>query len=57
MSSVLSQVLDCSTRRDIVPEVDQTLLPPTDEPIIWADCSKLKSVTRMGTDDLTRPDD
>jgi GDP-4-dehydro-6-deoxy-D-mannose reductase len=45
MSTVLSQVLERSTRRDIVPEIDARLLRPTDEPIIWADCSKLKSAT------------
>src|SRR5215831_2909741 len=37
MSAVLSRVLQRATRSDIVPEVDQALLRPTDEPIIWAD--------------------
>ena len=45
MSTVLSQVLERSTRRDIMPEIDPRLLRPTDEPIIWADCSKLTSAT------------
>jgi GDP-4-dehydro-6-deoxy-D-mannose reductase len=45
MSAVLSQVLERSTRHDIVPQVDQGLLRPTDEPIIWANCGKLKSAT------------
>jgi GDP-4-dehydro-6-deoxy-D-mannose reductase len=45
MSAVLSRVLQCATRNDIVPEVDPKLLRPTDEPIIWADCSKLRAMT------------
>jgi GDP-4-dehydro-6-deoxy-D-mannose reductase len=45
MREVLSQILQRSARRDIVPEVDPGLLRPTDEPIIWADCSKLKAAT------------
>jgi GDP-4-dehydro-6-deoxy-D-mannose reductase len=45
MSAVLSRVLRRATRRDIVPEVDPKLLRPTDEPIIWADCTKLKLAT------------
>jgi GDP-4-dehydro-6-deoxy-D-mannose reductase len=45
MSEVLARVLQRSTRRDIEPEVDPKLLRPTDEPIIWADCSKLKLAT------------
>src|SRR5215471_17938094 len=45
MSAVLSQILQRSTRRDIVPEVDPKLLRPTDEPVIWADCTKLKLAT------------
>ena len=56
MSTVLSQVLEHSTRRGIVPEIDPRLLRPTDEPIIWADCSKLKA-DRIGADDFARPDD
>jgi GDP-4-dehydro-6-deoxy-D-mannose reductase len=45
MSAVLSRVLQSATRSDIVPEVDPKLLRPTDEPIIWADCTKLKLAT------------
>jgi GDP-4-dehydro-6-deoxy-D-mannose reductase len=45
MSAVLSRVLQRATRSDIVPEVDPKLLRPTDEPIIWADCTKLKLAT------------
>ena len=45
MSAVLSRVLQRATRNDIVPEVDPDLLRPTDEPIIWADCTKLKQAT------------
>jgi GDP-4-dehydro-6-deoxy-D-mannose reductase len=45
MSTVLSRVLQSATRSDIVPEVDPKLLRPTDEPIIWADCTKLKLAT------------
>jgi GDP-4-dehydro-6-deoxy-D-mannose reductase len=45
MSAVLSRVLQSATRSDIVPEVDPKLLRPTDEPIIWADCTKLKQAT------------
>jgi len=45
MSAVLSRVLQRATRSDIVPEVDQALLRPTDEPIIWADCTKLRAAT------------
>ena len=45
MSAVLSWVLQRATRSDIVPEVDPKLLRPTDEPIIWADCTKLKLAT------------
>jgi GDP-4-dehydro-6-deoxy-D-mannose reductase len=45
MSAVLSRVLQCARRNDIVPEVDPKLLRPTDEPIIWADCSKLRAMT------------
>ena len=46
MSAVLSRVLQLATRSDIIPEVDPKLLRPTDEPIIWADCTKLKAATR-----------
>lgn len=45
MRDVLSEILQRSKRHDIVPEVDPGLLRPTDEPIIWADCSKLRSAT------------
>ncbi len=45
MSAVLSQVLQRATRRDIVAEIDPRLLRPTDEPVIWADCTKLKGAT------------
>jgi len=45
MDAVLSRVLQRATRSDIIPEVDPKLLRPTDEPIIWADCSKLKLAT------------
>jgi len=45
MSGVLSRVLQRATRGGIVAEVDPRLLRPTDEPIIWADCTKLKLAT------------
>ena len=45
MSTMLSQVLQRATRRDIVAETDPKLLRPTDEPVIWADCSRLKAAT------------
>ena len=45
MSAVLWRVLQRATRSDIIPEVDPKLLRPTDEPIIWADCTKLKAAT------------
>jgi len=45
MREVLDRVLAQSTRKDIVPEVDPKLLRPTDEPIIWADCTRLKKAT------------
>jgi GDP-4-dehydro-6-deoxy-D-mannose reductase len=45
MSVILSRVLERATRSDIVPEVDPKLLRPTDEPIIWADCTKIKAAT------------
>jgi GDP-4-dehydro-6-deoxy-D-mannose reductase len=45
MSAVLSQVLQRATRHDIVAEIDPRLLRPTDESVIWADCSKLKAAT------------
>jgi len=45
MNEVLSRVLQRAARGNIVPEVDPRLLRPTDEPIIWADCAKLKLTT------------
>ena len=45
MSDILSRVLQCATRGGIVAEVDPKLLRPTDEPVIWADCGKLKLAT------------
>jgi GDP-4-dehydro-6-deoxy-D-mannose reductase len=45
MSAVLSCVLQRATRNDIVPEIDPQLLRPTDEPVIWADCTKLRAMT------------
>jgi GDP-4-dehydro-6-deoxy-D-mannose reductase len=45
MNDILSRVLQCATRSDIVAEVDPKLLRPTDEPIIWADCNKLTLAT------------
>jgi GDP-4-dehydro-6-deoxy-D-mannose reductase len=45
MREVLSRVLDRASRASIVTQVDPKLLRPTDEPIIWADCTKLKLVT------------
>ena len=45
MRAVLSRVLRRARRSDIVHEVDPKLLRPTDEPIIWADCTKLKLAT------------
>jgi GDP-4-dehydro-6-deoxy-D-mannose reductase len=45
IEELLTQVLSRSTRSDIVSQVDKTLLRPTDEPIIWGDCTKLKIAT------------
>ena len=45
MDVVLARVLEHSMRSDIAHEVDPKLLRPTDEPIIWADCTKLKQAT------------
>jgi GDP-4-dehydro-6-deoxy-D-mannose reductase len=45
MSEVLDRVLAQSSRKGLVPEVDPTLRRPTDEPIIWADCTRLKKAT------------
>ena len=46
MNEVLARVLQRATRRDIASKVDPELLRPTDEPIIWADCTKFKLATR-----------
>ena len=48
MRAVLSRVLQRATRSDIVPEIDPQLVRPADEPIIWADCSKLTLATGWG---------
>jgi GDP-4-dehydro-6-deoxy-D-mannose reductase len=45
MREVLARVLQRATRADIEPENDPKLLRPTDEPVIWADCTKLKLKT------------
>jgi len=45
MSDVLARVTAQSIRNDIVAEVDPNLLRPTDEPVIWADCSRLRKAT------------
>jgi GDP-4-dehydro-6-deoxy-D-mannose reductase len=45
MGAVLSQVLQRATRPDIIAETDPRLLRPTDEPVIWADCAKIKAAT------------
>lgn len=45
MDDILSRVLRCAALSDIVPKVDRKLLRPTDEAVIWADCSKLKLAT------------
>lgn len=45
MREVLTRVLQHSTRAGIVPETDPKLLRPTDEPVIWADCTKLALAT------------
>src|SRR5262249_988940 len=45
MGAVLSQVLQRTARVDIVAETDPRLLRPTDEPVIWADCTKIKAAT------------
>jgi len=49
MKDILGRVLHHSTRKDIAPEVDPKLLRPTDEPIIWGDCAKLKEATGWQT--------
>lgn len=45
MNEVLSRVLQRARRNDVMPQSDPKLLRPTDEPIIWADCTKLKRAT------------
>ncbi len=45
MKDLLSRVLQRSSRNDIEPRVDPALLRPTDEPIIWGDCTKIKIAT------------
>jgi GDP-4-dehydro-6-deoxy-D-mannose reductase len=45
VGEILKQVISACKRNDIVSEVDSTLLRPTDEEIIYGDCSKLKAVT------------
>ncbi len=41
----MSRILARSTRKNIEPQVDPKLLRPTDEPIIWGDCTKMKLAT------------
>jgi GDP-4-dehydro-6-deoxy-D-mannose reductase len=43
MGEILNLVIAESRRRDVFPEVDHTLLRPTDEKIIWGDCTKLRN--------------
>lgn len=45
MGEILDLVLEACTRRDIVAETDPKLLRPTDEKIIWGDCTKLADAT------------
>jgi len=45
MKDLLSRVLQRSTRKNIEAQVDPMLLRPTDEPIIWGDCTKIKIAT------------
>jgi GDP-4-dehydro-6-deoxy-D-mannose reductase len=45
MGEILKQVISMSTRKDLKPTVDPALLRPTDEKIIYGDCSKLESAT------------
>ncbi len=45
MGHILDQVISACERDDIVPEVDAALLRPTDEKIIFGDCSKLTALT------------
>ncbi len=41
----VSRILARSTRKNIEPQVDPKFLRPTDEPIIWGDCTKMKLAT------------
>jgi len=45
MGDILDQVLAVCERDDIVPNIDPNLLRPTDEKIIYGDCSKLTAAT------------
>jgi GDP-4-dehydro-6-deoxy-D-mannose reductase len=45
MQEVLDTVLRLSTRHDLDVKVDPALLRPTDEKIIWGDCSRLQAKT------------
>jgi GDP-4-dehydro-6-deoxy-D-mannose reductase len=46
MGEILKQVIYACTRDDVImPEVDPALLRPSDEKIIYGDCSKLKAAT------------
>ncbi len=45
MRDILGRVLSLSARKDIVHRVDPALLRPTDEPVIWGDCGKLREAT------------
>jgi len=45
MNEVLARVLQRAHRTGIGIEVDPMLLRPIDEPVIWADCTKLKLAT------------
>jgi GDP-4-dehydro-6-deoxy-D-mannose reductase len=45
IKEILGRVLHYAKRKDIKPEIDPKLLRPTDEPIIWGDCTKLKEAT------------
>ena len=45
MGEILAQVISQCERDDITPEIDPALLRPTDEAIIYGDCSKLSAAT------------
>jgi GDP-4-dehydro-6-deoxy-D-mannose reductase len=49
MKDILGRVLHYAKRKDIRAEVDPKLMRPTDEPIIWGDCTKLKEATGWQT--------